>query len=119
MALSPKNPLVGIIVPTKDVPTMYSNHVNPSLSFNDIRLYFSEVVPKELSAVTGPAPTRSVSSVEPRLCVVISPEFAKALAQTLLGAVDKYESLFGPLRPQPSQENIDKILDNPTDKTTS
>ena len=105
-----KNPLDGIVFETKDVPTLYSNHASPSISFNDLRIYFGEVAPKELAAVQTTTAKRAAPTVTPRLCVVMSPEFAKALAQSILTAVDKYENVFGSLRLAPTQDQMDEKL---------
>ncbi|HVS87695.1 MAG TPA: DUF3467 domain-containing protein [Candidatus Acidoferrum sp.] len=110
MSQGTKNLLEGIVFQTKDVPTLYCNHASPSISFNDLRIYFAEVAPKELAAVQSTTAKRAEPTVTPRICVVVSPEFAKALAQSILTAVDKYENLFGPLRPSPTQEQMDEKL---------
>ena len=97
MSTGSQNPLAGLTFETKGVPTLYSNHASPSISFNDIRIYFAEVFPKELSVGTSPAATRIEPTVEPRLCVVVTPEFAKSLVEALSKAVEKYEAIFGPM----------------------
>ena len=88
------------------MPTIYCNHANPSLSFHDVRIYLGEVMPKQLNVVVSEKLTQPESTIEPRICVVVSPEFAKALGHTLLGAVEKYENVFGPLRPPVTQEQV-------------
>jgi uncharacterized protein DUF3467 len=110
MSEGTKNPLDGIVFETKDVPTVYCNHASPSISFNDLRIYFAEVAPKELAALQTTTAKRAAPTVTPRLCVVVSPEFAKALAQSILTAVEKFENLFGPLRTPPTQEQMDQKL---------
>src|SRR5262249_7888547 len=106
----PKNPLEGIVFSTEDVPTLYVNHASPSISFSDIRVYLGEVSPKELAAVQSTGPTKAEPRVTPRLCVVVAPEFAKALADSILVAVQKYETLFAPLRKQPTQDEFEAKL---------
>src|SRR5580698_1334704 len=101
-----KNPLVDVVFETKGVPTVYCNHVSPSISFNDIRIYLAEVTPKQLDALISDRATATEPMIEPRLCVVVAPEFAKAFSEVLMKAVTKYESIFGPLRHAPSQEQV-------------
>src|ERR1700674_2078652 len=104
MSTGAQNPLAAVIVKTKDIPTIYCNHANPSVSFNDIRVYLSEVVPEELMALVAEKPSAVKPHVETRVCIVCSPEFAKGLGESILKAVEKYEEIFGPLRPKPKQE---------------
>ena len=110
MSTDQQNPLAGLTFDTKEVPTLYSNHASPSISFNDIRIYFGEIFPKYLNAETLPAVTRIEPTIVPRLCVVVTPEFAKSLVDALSKAVEKYEEVFGPTRPQPSQEHVNLKL---------
>jgi hypothetical protein len=110
MSSNPTNPLAEVSFETGGVPTLYCNHANPSVSFNDIRVYLSEVTPRKIAALVPAKPVSLPPEVNPRLCVVFSPEFAKGLAESLLKAVEKYEELFGPLRPQPDQAELTKKL---------
>jgi hypothetical protein len=110
MSNSPINALADVTFKTEGVPTLYSNHASPSLSFNDIRIYFNELAPKELAAMQTTSAKSSEAVITPRLCVVVSPEFARALAQSLEVAVAKYESVFGPLRIAPTQEQFTQKL---------
>jgi hypothetical protein len=114
MSTTPLNPLSGMKFETKNVPSVYCNHASPSLSFNDIRVYLSEVVPNQLDVVTPTDPTTAEPVVEPRVCLVVSPEFAKGLGQALMTAAEKYEQLFGPLRIPPTQEELNLRLLPPT-----
>ena len=107
---SPQHPLSGMSFSTKDVPVLYVNIASPTISFNDIRIYLGEVGPKEVAVVPPTTATRNEPAVEPRLCLVLSPEFAKALGQAVLQAVEKYEGIFGPLRVAPTQQVIDEKL---------
>jgi hypothetical protein len=118
MSATPLNPLSGKTFETKNVPSVYCNHASPSISFNDIRVYLSEVVPNQLDVVTPPNPTTAEPVVEPRICLVLAPEFAKALSQALMTATEKYEVLFGPLRTPPSQEELNsRLLPPPEQKS--
>jgi hypothetical protein len=105
-----RDPLEGITLDTTNIPTLYSNHASPSISFNDIRIYFAEVAPRELAAVQSIAAKRAEPNLMARLCVVVSPEFAKALGESILLAVQKYETVFGPLRPSPTTAQMDEKL---------
>jgi hypothetical protein len=104
------DPLAGVSFETKDIPTFYANHASPAMSFNDIRVYFSEVVPKVITAAQTINATRSLPTIRPKICVVLSPEFAKALADSLKVAVSKYESVFGQMRTPPSTDQINSKL---------
>jgi hypothetical protein len=106
----PKNPLEGIVFETKGVPTLYSNFASPSISQNDIRVYFGEVAPKSLAAVQSISAIRAEAEVTPRVCMVMSPEFARSLGESLLLSVKKYEGLFGGLRANVSQAELDEKL---------
>jgi Protein of unknown function (DUF3467) len=103
-------PLAGVTFETKDIPTFYANHASPAMSFNDIRVYFSEVVPKEMTAAQTVTAVRSQPTIRPKICVVVSPEFAKALSESLKVAVGKYESVFGPMRTPPSTDQVNSKL---------
>ncbi len=105
-----KDPLAGVTFETKGIPVLYANQANPSISFNDIRIYFSDVSPKEVSVATPKEVGRIAPTVDPKLCVVISPEFAKSLGETLIKTIEKYEHVFGPLRPQPTQQQLNEKL---------
>jgi hypothetical protein len=102
-----QNPLANVAFKTKEVPTLYCNHASPAISFHDIRVYLSEVFPKEMAALVLQDKTSSVApEIEPRLCLVLAPEFAKMLGQALLSSVEKYENVFGPLRPIPNEAAV-------------
>jgi hypothetical protein len=91
------------IFETKGVPTIYCNQANVSLSYNDVRLYIGEVSPKELVVTQGGKEFAQKEPLyEPRCCLVVSPEFARSLAKAITAATEKYEGLFGPLRPEPT-----------------
>jgi hypothetical protein len=104
------SPLEGVVFESKDVPTVYCNHASPSISFHDLRIYFGEVAPRELPALQTTGATRAEPRITPRLCVVVSPEFAKALGQAILTAVEKYENVFGPLRISPTEDQLNEKM---------
>src|SRR3990170_4567625 len=89
-------------IETKGIPSVYCNHAITSLSYSEVRVYLSEISPNEL--VVNPTGTELVQkkpNVDVRFSLVLSPEFARSLANALLSIVEKYESVFGPLRPEP------------------
>lgn len=96
---------------TKGITTVYCNHVAVSLSFNDCRVYISEVSPSEVAInPTGTTYVQPKPNFETKLALVFSPEFTRTVAKSLLQSVEKYESVFGLLRPDPTQEGINKAL---------
>jgi hypothetical protein len=107
---------------TDDVPTLYCNNVNVTVSFSDLRLYLAEVAPKtifvnaEAGETTGALNTKSEALVSPKLSVVFNPEFAKSVGQTLLTAVAKYEAIFGSLRTPKSVAQISEAMLQPAPK---
>jgi hypothetical protein len=92
---------------TKEVPTVYCNQANVSLSFNDVRVYVAEVAPTEITV--GPL-TKDLVQKEPmyhpRVCLVFSPEFARSFAKAVMVGTERYEAMFGPLRPEPSAAQL-------------
>jgi hypothetical protein len=97
---------------TKGVPTVYCNQANLSLSYNDVRVYLAEVSPSELiSNPTTATFTLKQPLLETKFCLVMSPEFARSLALAIATGVQQYETTFGPLRPEPTQEQIIKSLE--------
>src|ERR1700733_6396679 len=94
-----------LLIETKAVPTVYCNHAVTSMSYADLRLYLSEVSPKELIAnPTSGEMVQKEPNLDPRMCVVMTPEFARLIANALTTAVERYESVFGQLRPEPKQD---------------
>jgi hypothetical protein len=89
---------------TEGVPGVYANHASSSVSFSDIRLYFSEVGPKAL--LLKPAGLKEIrleAAVHPKVCVILNPEFARAVRNALSEAIKRYEGKFGTLRIDPSE----------------
>jgi hypothetical protein len=96
---------------TKGTPTVYCNQAVTSLSYNDVRVYLMEQSPSELVLnPTGDLIVEKPPISESKYCLVLSPEFANALAKSLTEAVAKYEAVFGSLRSQPTQEGIHAAL---------
>src|ERR1700685_4697463 len=99
---------------TKGIPTVYCNHISVSLSFNDCRIFISETAPSEVAINPSNASYSQVKPhIEPKFALVLSPEFARTFAKNILQSVEKYEAIFGPLRPEPTQEGITKALAKP------
>src|SRR5712692_10799306 len=87
-------------LPTEGIPSIYVNHASVSISYNDIRIYLSEVTPKVIASESSPGiPVEPL--VNPKISVVFNPEFARAVAAALSAAVAEYERRFGTLRPDP------------------
>ena len=107
MSPEPEQHAIGP-VDTEGVPSVYCNQVALSMSFHDIRIYASEVTPKKLNI--NPA---GLSAAEPvvhtRLSLVMNPEFAKTLLDSLATTIAQYESKFGPLRVNPNPPTILKL----------
>jgi hypothetical protein len=99
------------LIQTAGIPTLYANLASLSMSNNDVRIYLMEVSPKEVNVVpsaTGPRATEA--TVQPKLCVVVTPEFAKALRDSLTSTITNYEQSFGQLRTAPAFDALLKTL---------
>ncbi len=90
------------VIQAPNLVTMYANNSRVAMSFWDIRLYFMEALP-ETPASTARAGEGGANLVE-RLCVIMTPEYVKALAEGLTQAVKDYEESFGKLRLKPTEE---------------
>ena len=103
---------------TEGVETLYCNIANVSISFSDLRLYLGEVTPKKIvvnpdaGGVNALTNTKIEALVSPKLSVVFTPEFAKSVAKAILTAVVRYETIFGPLRENKTQEQISAALES-------
>jgi hypothetical protein len=96
---------------TKGIPTAYCNQASVALSYNEIRIYLFETTPSEL--VVDQSSTELLQKkphYESKISLVFSPEFGRALAKAIAGAVEQYEGAFGPLRPEPKLEQIKKAF---------
>lgn len=90
------------MVQSEGFPIAYANVANVAASFHDIRVFFAEVFPKELTAEVGAGPYRVRENiVAPRICVAMSPEFARAVRDALDQALIQYQEQFGSLRANP------------------
>jgi Protein of unknown function (DUF3467) len=105
-----KNP--GNPIPTEGFPVVYSNIASLAANFNDLRIYFAEIQPKSVVTVAAPVPAPepagaamaivpAEANISPRICMVMTPEFAKSLNDALSSTLSLYEKQFGQLRPAP------------------
>jgi hypothetical protein len=97
---------LGNPIPTEGFPVVYTNLASLSASYTELRIYFAEIQPKTVVTVALPAvgPTAirpDEANIAPRICMVLTPEFAKSLLDALSGTIALYEKQFGPLRPVP------------------
>jgi len=86
----------------REFPIAYVNHANVTVSFNDFRIYLSEASPRSITPGTSEMPAEAL--ITPRISLVMSPEFGKALYEALKTSVDRYEVQFGQLRKIPDDE---------------
>ncbi len=104
MADEPQNN-PGNPIPTQGFPVVYANLASVAVNYNDVRVYFAEIQPKTIITVPTPAPAPTPSGesniITPRICMVMTPEFAKSLYTALSTTLSLYEKQFGPLRPMP------------------
>lgn len=91
----------GRLFSLPNLPTFYANNGRVALGFHDIRLYFIEARP--VPAKTTGAEDAPANIIE-LCCVIMSPEYVKALAEGLTKAVATYEEKYGKLRPRPPDE---------------
>jgi hypothetical protein len=97
---------------TNGVPTVYCNQANFSLSFNDVRIYVSELSAGEIVInPSGDSVTQRPARIDPKFCLVMSPEFARSFGNAITKAVEQYESIFGPLRAEISKEQLQKATE--------
>jgi len=72
-----------------NMPTVYVNNIGFGVGPVDVRLFLGEIMPNIEG--TGVVVTQ-------RLAVVMAPEYAKVMAETLLQAIAALEKQYGPLR---------------------
>lgn len=88
---------------THGLPTFYANNAGLTIGYNDIRLYLAEAVPTTVDlGPSTPGFKQLAISTNPIACIILNPEFAKSLRDSLNEAVEKYQAAFGPLRPAPT-----------------
>jgi hypothetical protein len=79
----------NLSVQVPNLPVMYFNHSRVALSSFDVRIYFGQ----------GNITAQGEQSLVEQLCVILTPEYAAAFSQTLKATLEKYEELFGKIRP--------------------
>jgi uncharacterized protein DUF3467 len=90
-------------ISSEGFPVAYANVASLAASFADIRIFFAESFPKELVTDPGSGPYRvKENAVAPRICVAMSPEFARSVRDALSAAISQYETQFGALRTNPN-----------------
>lgn len=101
MADEPQKTLWNPIT-TDGFPIVYANLASLTANYNDLRIYFADAQAKTIATV-GATTQAAVSeaNIAPRICMVMTPEFAKSLLDALSGTIAMYEKQFGPLRPAP------------------
>jgi len=90
-------------IPTAGIPIIYANNAQSLVGYNDIRVYFGEIFPRELVLLPPGTSGQVTSTTQLRVCLVFSPEFARALHKALGRSVEQYEEQFGKLRAEPPQ----------------
>lgn len=112
MSDTPQHPPQTITVGVAETPTVYCNQVACSISYSDIRLYVSEVVPESVDF----GPRRGFKTrpphIRPQICVVLTPEFSRTVLNNLRECVERYEKAFGALRPEPTLEQAQSALND-------
>ena len=78
-----------IIKISDDFYTIFSNHVRVAMAEDDFRFFFGEIYPTA---------TNEIQIIE-HLCVVMSPQKAKAVVSVLIQTMNAYEKLYGPIKP--------------------
>jgi|ERR1700693_76515 len=93
-------------VQAENLPSIYANSARVLLSYNDVKIYFSETSPEpgtQMLLTPGEISTNPNAMAIERICMILSPEFARSLYEVLGTSVEKYEEKFGKLRPKPVQ----------------
>ena len=94
----------GKPIPTEGFPVAYANLASTTVNFNDIRVYFSDTQAKQIVTERAAGVIRVAENlVSPRICVVMTPEFARGLRDALALSISQYEENFGSIRTQPEQ----------------
>lgn len=98
-----EKPAKTIIFDTHDIPTIYVNQAQLTMSYHELRIYLSETGPKQIILGKSKMPTEA--KITPKLSLVMTPEFGKALLDALNNTVGQYEAQFGQLRKKPTEES--------------
>lgn len=90
------------VLDTQNLTTLYVNQAQFTMSYHELRIYFSEVFPKKITFGVADVPTENIAM--PKVSIVMTPEFGKALLGALKNSVDKYENMYDRLREKPEEE---------------
>lgn len=85
------------IVQPPNLPSIYCNNVRSALGLFDVRLFFAEAVPTAEEVIATD-----------KVCIILSPEMLKPLAEALTRSVVQYEEQFGKLRNIPAPVEVSK-----------
>lgn len=98
----PQN-IAGNQMPTEGFQVAYANLASLTVNYNDLRIYFADAQAKVVAAMVAPGTHLPIPEpqITPRICMVLTPEFAKSLLDALASSIAVYEKQFGPLRPAP------------------
>ena len=89
----PSNTANARYVRPPNLPQVYINAANVAMGAFEIRIYLAEVAPT--------SPHNDDVTITDKICVVMSPEFARAFAGQLDKFVKSYEQSFGEIRSVP------------------
>ncbi len=76
-----------------DFYSLYSNSLNVEATFNDVKLFFGQVVEATQEKVV----------LEEDVAIILTPEQAKSILKALTSALENYESTYGPIRNPPGR----------------
>jgi hypothetical protein len=95
----------------ENVTSVYCNAAGVTMSLHDIKIFLAEISPKEVSLEKIQEKPKETESVAfPKICIVVSPEFARSLRDVLSSTIGKYESQFGQLRANPVPLTTEKPI---------
>ena len=78
---------------TADFVSMYSSSANIETSFNDLKVFFGQIVEATPESLV----------LEERIAIILTPEQAKSVLRALQTAIQGYETLYGPIRNPPGE----------------
>jgi hypothetical protein len=104
-ALTPEE-LLKRIHQKEGMPTLYVSHSRIVPSFFDLRLFLGQ---QNVSP-------QGEQTIEEQVCIVMTPECAKLIADGILASLDKFQKAFGQIRSLPGQP-ITNLLPHKTAKT--
>ena len=81
---------------TKDIPSVYCNQAAISMSFNDIRIFLVEAIPANVNLGQGSRKMkRRETLIKPSVSLIVSPEFARNLAESISGHLKSMPKYLG------------------------